>query len=151
MMAGGQVPSLKTLDPENRVQSIGYCKDTYTVATDDGKTRKFWERTLRLKTDSSKDGPEKNTPALVPAGMMGDRADVIFANPGEIAQFISPNANRPTTTEHWKLKPSLCLIAATAVCLFGGGIRIRLQGGIDQIEIPGLEPPRKEHRQQSAI
>ena len=88
MMGGGQVPSLKALDPEDRVQSIAYCKDTYAVATADGKTRKFWERNLRLKTDSSKDGPEKNAPALVPAGMMGDRADVIFANPDEIAQFI---------------------------------------------------------------
>jgi len=32
----------------------------------------------------------KNAPALVPAGMMGDRADVIFANPDEINQFIKP-------------------------------------------------------------
>jgi cytochrome c len=87
---GGQVPSLKKLDPQDRVQAIGYCKDTYAVDTADGKTRKFWERNLRLKTDSSKDGPDKNAPALVPAGMMGDRADVIFASPDEIAQFIKP-------------------------------------------------------------
>ena len=90
MMGGGEAPSPKHLDSEGRVQSIIYCKDTYTVATADGKTRKFWERNLRLKTDSSNDGPEKNAPALVPAGMMGDRADVIFANPDEINQFIKP-------------------------------------------------------------
>ena len=90
MMGGGEAPSLKHLDSEDRVQSIIYCKDTYTVATADGKTLKFWERNLRLKTDSSNDGPEKNAPALVPAGMMGDRADVIFANPDEINQFIKP-------------------------------------------------------------
>lgn len=88
MMGGGQVSSLKKLDAEDRVQSITYCKDTYTVATADGKSRKFWERNLRLKTDSGKDGPDKNAPALVPAGMMGDRADVIFSGPNEIAQFI---------------------------------------------------------------
>jgi cytochrome c len=88
MMGGGRVPSLKKLDPEDRVQSITYCKDTYVVATADGKTRKFWERNLRLKTDSGKDGPEKASPALVPAGMMGDRADVIFAKPDEIDEFI---------------------------------------------------------------
>src|SRR5882724_4019797 len=32
-----------------------------------------------VKTDSSKDGPEKGAPAIMPAGMMGDRASVIFA------------------------------------------------------------------------
>ena len=49
----------------------------------------FWERNLRLKTDASGDGPEKNAPALVRAGMMGDRADVIFADPAEISPFIA--------------------------------------------------------------
>jgi cytochrome c len=88
MMGGGHVPNLKSLDPEDRVQAITYCKDTYAVTTADGQTRKFWERNLRLKTDASGDGPEKNAPALVGAGMMGDRADVIFAAPGEISGFI---------------------------------------------------------------
>jgi cytochrome c len=32
--------------------------------------------------------PDKNVPALVGAGMMGDRADVIFADPSEIISFI---------------------------------------------------------------
>jgi hypothetical protein len=61
----------------------------YKVATADGKTRDFWERNLRFKTDVSDDGPQKGAPALVPAGMMGDRADVIFAAPEEISGFIS--------------------------------------------------------------
>jgi cytochrome c len=89
MMGGGQVPNLKKLDPEERVQTITYCKDTYAVTTANGRTRKFWERNLRLKTDASSDGPEKNAPALVGAGMMGDRADVIFADPSEISSFIA--------------------------------------------------------------
>jgi cytochrome c len=88
MMGGGGVPNLKHLDPENRVQAISYCKDTYTITTANGHTRKFWERNLRLKTDASTDGPEKNAPALVGAGMVGDRADVIFADPSEITSFI---------------------------------------------------------------
>ena len=88
MMGGGAVPNLKTLDPEDRVQSVGYCRDTYEVATADGKRRKYWERNLRLKTDSSDDGPTKGAPALVPAGMMGDRADVIFSGPDEISEFV---------------------------------------------------------------
>jgi cytochrome c len=88
MMGGGRVPNLKHLDPENRVQAITYCKDTYTVTTANGQTRRFWERNLRLKTDASDDGPERNAPALVKAGMVGDRADVIFADPSEITSFI---------------------------------------------------------------
>jgi cytochrome c len=88
-MGGGSVPNLKKLDPEDRVQSINHCEDTYKVATADGKIREFWERNLRFKTDVSGDGPQKGAPALVPAGMMGDRADIIFAAPEEISGFIS--------------------------------------------------------------
>jgi cytochrome c len=80
--------NLKDLTPNEQVKAITYCHDTYRVTTADGKTRGFWERNLRLKTDSSKDGPQSGTPALVPAGMMGDRADVIFASPQEISKSI---------------------------------------------------------------
>jgi cytochrome c len=89
MMGGGQVPNLKALDPEDRVQSIDHCGDTYKVITGDGKVRDFWERNLRFKTDVSNDGPQKGAPAIVGAGMMGDRADVIFAAPDEISRFIT--------------------------------------------------------------
>jgi len=41
-MGGGRAPNLKHLDPENRVQVITYCKDTYTITTTNGQTRKFW-------------------------------------------------------------------------------------------------------------
>ncbi|MDE2284709.1 MAG: c-type cytochrome [Hyphomicrobiales bacterium] len=88
MMGGNGVPNLKELDAAERVQSITYCKDTYTVTTANGQARKFWERNLRLKVDGSSDGPQKNAPALVRAGMMGDRADVIFAEPSEISALI---------------------------------------------------------------
>jgi cytochrome c len=89
MMGGGTVPNLKKLDPPESVQSINHCGDTYKITTADGKTRDFWERNLRFKTDVGDDGPQKGSPAIVPAGMMGDRADVIFASPDEISAFIS--------------------------------------------------------------
>ena len=89
MMGSGEVPNLKTLDPEDRVQAISHCRDTYKVTTADGKIHDFWERNLRFKTDVSGDGPQKGAPALVAAGMMGDRADVIFASPDEISAHIS--------------------------------------------------------------
>ncbi len=88
MMGKGAVPNLKKLDSKDRVQTIRYCRDTYRVTTADGNTRDFWERNLRFKTDSSSDGPEKEAPAIVGAGMMGDRASVIFAAPEEISVFI---------------------------------------------------------------
>lgn len=89
MMGGGAAPNLKKLDPGDRVQAIRYCRDTYSVTTGDGKTHDFWERNLRFKTDSSNDGPEKGAPAIVDAGMQGDRASVIFATPEEISAFVA--------------------------------------------------------------
>jgi cytochrome c len=88
MGGGGRDPNLKSLEPNKRVKAITYCRDTYRVTTADGKTRAFWERNLRFRTDSSKDGPEKDAPAIMPAGMMGDRASVIFAAPEEITSMI---------------------------------------------------------------
>ncbi|HEV7633951.1 MAG TPA: cytochrome c family protein [Bradyrhizobium sp.] len=88
MMGGGHDPNLKGLEPAKRVRAITYCRDTYRVTTADGKTRAFWERNLRFRTDSSKGGPEKGVPAILPAGMMGDRSGVIFATPEEISKMI---------------------------------------------------------------
>jgi len=87
---GGRDANLKNLEPGQQVKAITYCRDTYRVATADGKTRALWERNLRFRTDSSKDGPEKGMPAITPAGMMGDRAAVIFASPEEITKMIEP-------------------------------------------------------------
>src|SRR6267154_2346398 len=39
----GGDPNLKTLDAEDRVQTISYCRDTYRLTTADGKTHAFWE------------------------------------------------------------------------------------------------------------
>jgi cytochrome c len=88
MMGGGRVPNLKSVEANMQVKAITYCRDTYRVTTADGTTRAFWERNLRLKTDSGKDGPPSGAPALVRAGMMGDRADVIFSAPEEISKTI---------------------------------------------------------------
>ncbi|MEO6782247.1 MAG: cytochrome c family protein [Bradyrhizobium sp.] len=85
---GAKLPDLKQASLENRVKMIRYCDDTYSVTTDAGKTRKFWEFNLRLKTDSTAHGPAKGRPVLVPQGMGGDRAQLVFADPGEISAFI---------------------------------------------------------------
>jgi cytochrome c len=48
------------------------------------------ERNLRFKTYPSQHGPEKGAPAITPAGMMGDRASVIFAVPDDFNKTIEP-------------------------------------------------------------
>jgi cytochrome c len=88
-MMSNAVSNLKKVDNASRVQTVHYCRDTYEVVTADGNKRQFFERNLRFKTDSSDDGPTKGAPALVSAGMMGDRADVIFSGPDEIGEFVS--------------------------------------------------------------
>lgn len=89
MAGGGRDPSLKKLEPAKHVTAVTYCHDTYRVTMADGRTRAFWERNLRFRTDSSEAGPERGVPALIPSGMMGDRASVIFAAPDEIAKTIA--------------------------------------------------------------
>ena len=88
MMGSAGVPDLKDAPPGSRVSAITYCGDTYDVTMEDGETAQFWERNLRFKTDSGEDGPPPGAPAILGAGMMGDRASVIFAAPEEFGQFI---------------------------------------------------------------
>jgi cytochrome c len=96
MGMGADVPNLREAPSSAQVTQITYCGDTYTLKLADGKTVQFWERNLRFKTDASEDGPPEGSPAMVGAGMVGDRASVIFATPEEFGQFIEsdcPNSD----------------------------------------------------------
>lgn len=88
MPAQGAKTNLKHADQDHQVIAIRYCGDTYRALTASGKTAAFWESNLRFKTDASAEGPERGKPVLIPAGMMGDRAFVVFAGPEEMAMFI---------------------------------------------------------------
>jgi cytochrome c len=89
MMAPPQLLDLRReVGPNNRITSIRYCGDTYTVDVETGESHPFWEFNLRFKTDSSDKGPEAGHPVLIPASMMGDRAFVVFAAPEEISRLI---------------------------------------------------------------
>ncbi|MBI3456641.1 MAG: c-type cytochrome [Candidatus Rokubacteria bacterium] len=88
MMAAGPRMKLKELGREYRVRAIRYCGDAYHVTTEAGDTLPIWEFNLRVKTDSSADGPTKGHPVLIRAGMMGDRAFLVFAAPEEISAAI---------------------------------------------------------------
>jgi len=81
-------PNLREAPPEGRVTSLKHCGDSYAVATADGKNQKVWEFNLRFKTDSSELGPAPGKPVVLGAGMQGDRASVVFAQPAEISRFV---------------------------------------------------------------
>jgi cytochrome c len=88
MMGRGGPPNLKQADAGSQVVSLHHCHDSYIAKTANGKTRKVWEFNLRLKTDSSSDGPAPGKPVMTAAGMQGDRFDIIFASPKELGTFI---------------------------------------------------------------
>ena len=79
---------LKNEPPARQVRALSFCGDTYRVTTADGSTRPFWERNLRFHTDQSARGPKPGAPVILPTGMFGDRAAVVFAAPDEISSFI---------------------------------------------------------------
>ncbi len=88
MMGGGGRANLREAPPEGRVTRLAHCGDTYTVTTADGRSTRVWEFNLRLKTDASRLGPPEGRPAIVGAGMRGDRASIVFAKPAEISPFV---------------------------------------------------------------
>ena len=81
-------PDLKPEPAARQVRGIGFCGDTYRVTTQDGGMRAFWERNLRFETDRSTRGPRPGIPVIMPAGMLGDRATVIFSRPEEIDSTV---------------------------------------------------------------
>jgi cytochrome c len=81
-------PDLKRADAGQQVTAIRYCKDSYRVATGDGRTRLWWEFNLRFKTDGGPQGPAAGKPVLVGNGMQGDRGAVVFSRPEEISAFV---------------------------------------------------------------
>ncbi len=87
-MMGRRALNLKGLEPNNQVKGITHCADTYDVTTETGETHQFWEFNLRFKTDSSENGPARGTPVIIPGGMSGDRAFIVFNSPEEISPFI---------------------------------------------------------------
>ncbi len=80
--------NLKETEKDRQVTEIRYCDGTYHVKTAAEQTIPFWQFNLRFKTDSSKNAPPKGRPVLIPAGMMGDRAFIIFSSPEEMSAMI---------------------------------------------------------------
>ena len=84
----GKKLHLADAPPDQQVEAITYCNGTYRVIAKDGSSIEYSEFDLRFKTDSGTDGPPTGIPAVINAGMRGDRGFVVFSNPGEISAFI---------------------------------------------------------------
>ena len=88
-MARGQVPEqLDGAGLDQQVVSIRHCRNTFFVVTADGTERPIWETNLRLKVDSSRNGPKDGKPVLTQGGMQGDRASLVFSDAAQISAFI---------------------------------------------------------------
>jgi cytochrome c len=83
-----QPTPLRNLVDDQVVAKIGYCKGEYTLTMASGVQHRYPELNLRFKTDGSRLGPEPGKPALLPAGMRGDRAQVIFAGLEDLKRFL---------------------------------------------------------------
>lgn len=84
----GERLHLADLLADQQVEALRYCEGTYRVVTKEGEPFEFPEFNLRFKTDSSADGPAPGAPVVIPAGMQGDRAFVVFASPEDAAKFL---------------------------------------------------------------
>src|SRR3989304_8997201 len=80
----GRIVDLKAVPPDHQVEGVNYCKGTYRLKLKDGSTSDFKEFDLRFKTDSGPTGPNPGAPVLIPAGMAGDRASLVFADLDEM-------------------------------------------------------------------
>jgi cytochrome c len=85
----GQMPEpLKSAAPGQQVTAVRHCGDSYFVTTADGKQVPYWEMNLRLKLDTRSTGPEPGKPVIASAGMMGDRAALVFSSVAELTRFV---------------------------------------------------------------
>ncbi len=85
---GQRAEPLTTLPPEQEVTKIRHCGDTYFITTADGAETPFWEMNVRLKLDTRDTGPTPGKPAVIGAGMTGDRVSVVFSSIGELTRFV---------------------------------------------------------------
>ena len=79
---------LRSVPSQQRVEAIWYCAGRFRVRLKDGSRREFSEIDLRLKIDSGPLGPRPGLPVLVPAGSLGDRANLVFSSPEELKAML---------------------------------------------------------------
>jgi cytochrome c len=99
-IARGQAPEpLADAAPHEQVTALRHCRNSYFVVTADGVERPFWEQNLRLKIDSGPTGPKGGKPVLIPSGMQGDRASLVFSTPGQLRAFLKDKCETAEPTK----------------------------------------------------
>ena len=84
----GRIVDLKKVPPDHQVLGAGYCKGIYRLTLKDGSTLDYKEFDLRFKTDTGPNGPNPGAPVLIPSGMAGDRAFLVFAQLDEMKTLL---------------------------------------------------------------
>ena len=87
-VAGQKPAPLTPLPPEQQVTGVRHCGDTYFIATANGTETPYWEMNVRLKLDTRDTGPAPGKPAVIGAGMTGDRVSVVFSSLDELTSFV---------------------------------------------------------------
>jgi cytochrome c len=86
----GQAPRPIVEAPDYaRVSVVNHCGDNYIIKTADGASSTHWEQNIRLKIDSTKNGPPIGIGVILPAGMQGDRFSIVFASVVDLQQLVS--------------------------------------------------------------
>jgi len=71
-----------------RVTAVRHCGDSFFIKTADGERSAHWEKSVRLKIDSTDTGPPPGDGVLLGAGMQGDRFSVIFASVADLRRLV---------------------------------------------------------------
>lgn len=87
--SAAKLRDLKAVGPEAQVSAIRQRGDTFEVTTADGRKTIFRHTNLRIKIDTSDQGPRVGRPVILTGGVMGDRVTVFFALPTEVATLIN--------------------------------------------------------------
>src|SRR5680860_124106 len=88
-LRAGAPQSVRDVPPQMRVASIRHCGDSYFITTEDGREMPYWEKNVRLKTDSTDTGPPPGIGVILGSGMQGDRYSVVFSSVADLQHLVS--------------------------------------------------------------
>jgi len=86
--SASQFQNLKMVGAEHQVVTIHHHRNTFEITTADGQNAVLLDANLRIKIDSTDNGPPAGRPVILPGGAMGDRATLFFASSAEIGALI---------------------------------------------------------------
>ncbi len=90
MQPAQPIPDLKQAPAAVRVVGVTHCGSgaIFHLKMQDGQTRPYAEINLRIKLDSTGNGPPAGMAILLPAGMTGDRASLVFHSLADVTALV---------------------------------------------------------------